>query len=252
MEPSAWDPQRYESSHAFVWERGREVVDLLAPQPLERILDVGCGTGQLTDEIHRRGAYTAGVDRSPAMLEKARRNFPHLDLVLADVAGLPFRNSFDAVFSNAALHWVRDAARAAASMYASLKPGGRFVAELGGRGNCVRVIASARAALREFGVENPPHPWFYPTLAEYAALLEQAGFEVTYATLFDRPTPLDGGLEGWLNMFAGSLLGTLPAEDRARLIRRTEEIAAPELFRNGVWIADYRRLRIAARKPRDQ
>jgi trans-aconitate 2-methyltransferase len=248
MQPSAWDPKRYETSHAFVWERGRDVVDLLAPEAGERILDAGCGTGQLTDEIHRRGARVTGADHSPAMLETARRNFPRLDFVLADIAALPFRDSFDAVFSNAALHWVRDAARAAASMSASLKPGGRFVAELGGRGNCARVIASARQALREFGVENPPHPWFYPSLAEYAALLEQSGFEVTFATLFDRPTPLDGGLEGWLNMFAGSLLATVPAEDRPRLVRRAEEIAAPELFRNGVWIADYRRLRISARK----
>jgi trans-aconitate methyltransferase len=248
MPPSDWDPERYETSHAFVWERGREVVELLAPQPGERILDAGCGTGQLTDEIQRKGAYVTGADCSLAMLEKAHANFPHLDLVLADIAALPFRNSFDAVFSNAALHWVREAVRAAASISASLKPGGRFVAELGGSGNCARVLAATRQALRESGVENPPNPWFYPSIAEYSTLLEQSGFEVTFATLFDRPTPLDGGLEGWLAMFAGVLTATVPAENRPKLIRRIEELAAPELFRNGRWFADYRRLRVAARK----
>jgi len=250
---SQWDPGLYQSGHAFVWERGRGLVDLLAPAPGERILDAGCGTGQLTAEIAARGARVTGLDRSRAMLAEARRSFPHLPLVEGDIAALPFRAAFDAVFSNAALHWVAGAARAAASLAGALVRGGRFAAEFGGRGNVAHLIAAARAALEEAGVPGAAqvHPWYFPALGEYAALLERHGLEVTYAVLFDRLTPLEGGekgLAGWFAMFGGAFTASLDEPARERLLRRVEELTAPALFHDGQWSADYRRLRVLAYK----
>ena len=250
MEPQEWNPALYQARHAFVWERGRDLVEMLAPRPGERILDAGCGTGQLTAEIARSGASVTGADRSSAMLEEARRQFPAIPFVVADLTCLPWREAFDAVFSNAALHWVRDAAAAAASMASALKPGGRFVAEFGGRGNIERLLRATCRALREWGVAEPEalNPWFYPGIPEYSALLEQSGLEVTWAALFDRPTPLEGGLGDWLAMFGGAFLAGLDEDARPALVRRVEELAAAELRRDGRWTADYRRLRIAAVK----
>jgi trans-aconitate methyltransferase len=244
------NPALYEACHAFVWERARDLLPLLDARPGWRILDVGCGTGQLTAEIARTGATVLGIDHSPEMIARARSNFPELEFQLADATALGFSEEFDAVFSNATLHWVRDARGAARSMACALKPGGRFVAELGGRGNIRRLLEALYGALESMGVAGAReiNPWFYPGIGEYAGILEEQGMEVTWAALFDRPTALEGGLAAWLETFAGRFLEAVDASARPELLRRVEDRAASHLLRDGVWTADYRRLRVVAVK----
>jgi trans-aconitate methyltransferase len=245
---TAWDAQRYQEKHSFVWRYGATLLELLDPRPGERILDLGCGPGQLTAQIAQSGAQVTGLDNSPGMLEEARKNFPKLAFVLADAAGFRLPGSFDAVFSNAVLHWVKDASGAAESIARALGPGGRFVAELGGKGN----IASVQAALRAvFGPSaDERSPWYYPSIGEYASVLEQHGLEVRQASLFDRPTDLEGpdGMEDWLRTFCQSYLGELSPDRANEAIRDLAAHLRPTQFRDGVWTLDYRRLRIVAVK----
>lgn len=243
---SVWDPAQYQDKHSFVWRYGADLLDLLAPRPGERILDLGCGTGQLTAEIARRGAHVVGLDRSAEMLADARCNFPHLEFVDADAARFEFRKPFDAVFSNAALHWVKDADGVAASVARALAPGGRFVAEMGGKGNIATVQAALRAVLGPSADEQSP--WYYPSVDEYSSLLERHGLEVRSASLFDRPTPLQGedGLANWLRMFTQTYLRRHSEARAAEIVRQLVDHLRPALYRDGIWTVDYRRLRVLA------
>ncbi|MGA3203229.1 MAG: methyltransferase domain-containing protein [Bryobacteraceae bacterium] len=241
---NTWDAGRYQARHSYVFAYGEGLIDLLEPRPGERILDLGCGSGQLTAKIAGSGAETSGLDRSPEMIAEARRNFPELTFELGDAADFAVPTPVDAVFSNAVLHWVKDADGVARSVARALRPGGRFVLEMGGRGNTQAVMD----ALRE--VAGPVEtPWYYPSVGEYASLLERHGFEISFATLFDRPTRVEGedGLEDWLLMFAGPILAGL-GEDRAKEIRREiAERLRPKMFQDGGWMVDYRRLRVIAK-----
>ncbi len=248
--PNAWNPDLYQSGHSFVWQFGKDLLTLLDPRPGERILDLGCGTGQLTAEIARSGAEVTGVDSSAGMVAEARRNYPDLRFQIGDATALGFDAGFDAVFSNAVLHWVRDAPAVARGVRNALKPGGRFVAEFGGRGNVARLMEAACAALRRHGVADPEglNPWYFPSVGEYATVIESHGLAVSSAALFDRTTPLDGplGLRHWIEMFGSAFLSTLDPSTRESFFDEFERLAAPALLRDGVWHADYRRLRIVA------
>jgi trans-aconitate 2-methyltransferase len=250
---SDWNPLLYQSSHSFVWEYGKGLIELLAPQAGERVLDVGCGTGQLTAEIARAGAEVLGIDNSPAMIEQAHGNFPGLRFEVADVTGMLYRGEFDAVFSNAVLHWVREADAAVGAIARALKSGGRFVAEFGGHGNTRALLEAVYRSMEALGIAEPGkhNPWFYPTIGEYAAVLERQGMEVIFATLFDRPTALEGGERGlanWLGMFGARLTAPVPDEQREEFQRLVEQHAAAGLWREGKWWVDYRRLRVVGRK----
>jgi trans-aconitate 2-methyltransferase len=234
---SDWDAARYQSRHSYVFRHGEALVDLLAACAGESIVDLGCGAGQLTARIAETGARVVGLDRSPEMIAQARTNFPQIDFRVADATEFVVDEPVDAVFSNAALHWVRDARAAADSVARALKPGGRFVLEMGGRGNMQAVLAMVAE------VAGPVEtPWYFPTVGEYALVLESAGFEVRMAELFDRPTEVAGenGLEDWLVMFGGAM--GLSAEQRGEIAGRLRG----RMYRDGNWILDYRRLRVAA------
>ena len=228
-----WDVERYEAGHSYVWNFGRGLLEWLNPQPGERILDAGCGAGQLTAEIAAAGASVLGVDSAPSMVAQARQNYPHLEFALADLTAFTAGEPFDAVFSNAALHWVRPPEEAAKRLAAALRPGGRLVVEFGGHGNVARI----QAALGEHR-----HPWFFPSIAEYGAILESVGLEPLQAVLFDRPTRVEGagGLDDWLEMYVPGLDLTVR--------KAAVELLRPEMFAEGVWTLDYRRLRMEARK----
>jgi trans-aconitate 2-methyltransferase len=248
-----WDAGLYSGKHAFVWEMAKDLVPLLAPKAGERILDVGCGTGQLTAEIAASGAEVVGVDRSPEMIEEARRKVPNVRFEVMDARELAFRKEFDGVFSNATLHWVKEPEKAVAGIARALKAGGRFVAEFGGKGNVEEVMAAFRRACAALGFEfsDELNPWYFPSVAEYAGLLEKHGLEVRQAMLFDRPTPLEDqerGLLTWLEMFGGAVLSKVRQEMRGELLGRVEQEARAELFRDGRWVLDYRRLRVVAVK----
>jgi len=247
-----WDASLYSAKHSFVWEKARGLLDLLAPQPGDRILDLGCGTGQLTSEIAAMGAQVLGVDRSPEMIAEARSRFPALQFEVCEARQLPFRNEFTAVFSNAVLHWIPQAEEVVAGIARALKPGGRFVAEFGGKGNVKKIVAALENALAEFGSsQDGANPWYYPSIAEYSAVLEKNGLEVSSALLFDRPTQLedgDRGLANWVNMFCEAYLSRVPPARRVDFLHAVELHARPALWKSDHWELDYRRLRIVADK----
>jgi len=243
-----WDAGLYDGKHAFVWRHGASLVELLDSREGERVLDLGCGTGHLTAAVARAGAVVVGLDRSADMLAQARCAYPQLEFVQGDGRDFRFAEPFDAVFSNATLHWVRPPEAVARRVREALRPGGRFVAEFGGRGNVRAVAEALRAAAERLGLPPELPDWYFPSVGEYAAVLEQAGLEVRFAVLFDRPTPLEGegGLRDWVAMFGRSVLDAVPAGRREEFLRAVEDAARPVLFRDGGWFADYRRLRVVA------
>ncbi len=252
---NTWDASLYDNRHAFVYRHGADLLDLLRPQPGQRVLDLGCGTGHLTASIAERGALVVGIDASPDMIAQARRIFPAIEFQVADAREYRTSEPFDAVFSNAALHWVKPAEGAVQTVAAALKPGGRFIAEFGGHGNVEQVLAAVFAAVEQVSGKVPGdiNPWYFPSVAEYAGLLERAGLEVQYAHLFDRPTPLDegeAGMANWLAMFGQPCLTNVPADLHSAVIAAAIERMRPRLWHDGGWTADYRRLRIVAVKQR--
>lgn len=251
---SSWNVELYNAKHEFVWKYGADLVSLLDPRAGERILDLGCGTGHLTAQIAESGAQVTGVDHSPDMVAAARAAYPNLKFVVSDARDLKFHNEFDAVFSNATLHWIQEPELALQGIQRALRPGGRLVAELGGKGNIRTMQEAFDQALIESGAASARgevNPWYYPSVAEYAALAEKNGLEVRFATLFDRPTELaDGasGLRNWMEMFSGAHLAKVGPGRREQFLQRVEDILRPKLFRDGSWCADYRRLRLVAVK----
>lgn len=249
---TTWNSALYESAHAFVWQYGESLLELLAPQPGETILDLGCGTGHLTAKIASAGATVWGIDADINMIQQAREHHPHLRFEVADARNFEVEETVDAVFSNAVLHWIQEPDLAIASIHRALKSGGRFVAEFGGQGNVQAIAQALQTAIAQLG-EDPStvsFPWYFPSIGEYATRLEQQGFEVRYATLFDRPTALEGtlGLANWLQMFANSLLKERSLQEQQQIIQLVEAQLRSTLFRDQQWWADYRRLRIVAVK----
>ncbi len=248
MAADKWDSSLYDDRHSFVWKAGSDLLAMLDPQKGERVLDVGCGTGHLTSQIAERGAEVVGLDASVSMVAQARQNFPKMKFQLADARDFQVDQPYDAVFSNAALHWVREPERAIACIAKALKPGGRFVMEMGGQGNIARIMESAEAVLRGAGY-RAEHTWYFPSVGEYTTLLESQGFFVRSAENFGRWTKLEHperGLREWLEMFGGAYFEDVPNEKREPLVREIETRLRPALWCDGTWFADYRRLRVVA------
>jgi trans-aconitate methyltransferase len=248
-----WDASEYDAKHAFVYEKAKGLVDLLKPKAGERILDLGCGTGVLTSEIAARGAEVLGIDRSIEMIEQAKSKFPALQFEVADARELKFDSAFDAVFSNAVLHWIPEPEKVVVGIARALKPSGRFVAEFGGKGNIQTLVSGFHAAFASLGIKEPEgvSPWFYPGIGEYASLLEKNGLEVQQASLFERPTVLEDGtrgLENWIRVFRRTFVEKMGEETTAKWIKEVERICRPKLFHDGDWVLDYRRLRLVALK----
>jgi len=252
-----WDADDYDGAHGFVHEHGASLVEWLDPEPGERVLDLGCGTGHLTAEIAEHvgpDGEAVGIDQSAEMVRAAREDHDRARFQRVDARTFAADGTFDAVFSNAALHWIpaADHGGVLGTVADALAPGGRFVAEMGGTGNVEAITAATEAALRERGYDRD-HPWYFPSVGEYAMRLERAGFEVRRAVLFDRPTDLDGpdGLRNWLGMFGDSLLADLSDGEREAVVEGVEDRLRPELYdaERETWTADYRRLRFVAVSP---
>jgi trans-aconitate methyltransferase len=248
ISPQTWDPERYARNARFVSDLAAAVVDLLAPEPGEKILDLGCGDGVLTAKLAAIGCVVIGVDGSSAQIEAARKL--GLDARVMDGEKLSFHGEFDAVFSNAALHWMRNPEAVISGVWRALRPKGRFVAEFGGHGCVAKIKKALVGALNRRGLDGEAAvPWYFPTVEEYSMLLKSAGFSVTTIALIPRPTPLPGDVTGWLETFGESFTACLPLAERASYIDEVRETLHAEIADSkGVWTADYVRLRFAAIK----
>ncbi len=242
-----WSSERYASTARFVSDLGQPVLELLGQVAGQRVLDLGCGDGILTARLAEAGADVLGIDSSPDMVAAARGR--GIDAVLADAHELPFKREFDAVFSNAALHWMTQPDRVIAGVGRVLKPGGRFAGEFGGMGNVAAIRTAIIAVLREFGVETDLRQiWYFPTPDDYAARLERGGFDVEEITLIPRPTPVEAGIEAWLATLAAPAIGLVAEAERPKALSAIADLLAPALRDEaGVWRADYVRLRFLAR-----
>ncbi|MFA5215730.1 2-isopropylmalate synthase [Sulfuricurvum sp.] len=242
---NSWNAQEYNKHASFVSNLALPVVDLLAPIEGEEILDLGCGEGTLALEIQKSGAKVTGVDLSHEMVKNARNK--GIDATVMSATELEFKNRFDAVFSNAVLHWVKESETAVRNIYKALKPNGRFVAEFGGAGNCKIAVDAMKEVFKnhsEFGVFEDP--WYFPSIEEYRTLLESCGFRVEYIELIPRPTPVDD-IANWLDLFANGVTAHLSREEFSVFKEEVRAIVKPALYdENDGWHVDYVRLRVKA------
>ena len=245
-----WKADRYAEHAHFVPALGAPVLELLNPQPGERILDLGCGDGVLTEKLAAAGAIVLGVDAAADMIAASKKR--GLDARVMEGGKLEFNAEFDAVFSNAALHWMKsDRDAVIAGVHRALKPGGRFVGEMGGHGCVAAITIAIIAVLERHGVKDGAAtiPWYFPTVDDYRGRLERAGFKVDYIELIPRPTPLPTNMGGWIELFAQPFLNRLPADQRSSVVGEVVEVLRPMLCdEQGHWTADYMRLRFAARR----
>lgn len=249
VEQQQWNPEQYAKNARFVSDLGMPVVTLLAPRAGERILDVGCGDGPLTKKLVELGCEVVGIDASPTMVEAAKTM--GINARVMDGQALQFAQEFDAVFSNAALHWMKQADAVIAGVWQALKPGGRFVAEFGGDGNNATVIRALEAALQKRGLDFASlSPWYFPTVEDYQGKLVAQGFVVNTIALIPRPTPLPGSLVAWLETFGQSFVASLSPVERSAFLAEVAELCRPTLCDTaGKWSVDYVRLRFSATKP---
>lgn len=248
-----WNATLYDDKHNYVAKYGEDVVRLLAPQNGERILDLGCGTGHLTHLIAQAGARVVGIDNSPSMIHRAQAAYPDLDFQVMSATDLHFDAPFDAVFSNATLHWVLDKESAVEQVARTLKPGGRFVLEMGGKGNVEEIVVATRKVLNRHGYYSNAaiQLWYFPSLSEYTTLLEKKGFRVRFAAHFDRPTELkdtENGIKEFVRMFGNAFFNDIPENEIDKVLTEIQDLVRPTNYRNGSWYGNYKRLRIAATK----
>lgn len=247
MTVTYWDARAYDQEFAFVAAYGVELLDWLRPQPGETILDLGCGTGELTARLVESGAHVIGFDADQAMIDAAKERVGDAaDLRVVDAHDFTVDEPVDAVVSNAALHWMPAPVEVLGCVSDALRMDGRFVAEMGATGNVATIMSVVDQACREAGLAERRWPWYFPSPAQFAAILEDAGLEIRQLDFYDRPTKLTGedGLRRWLSMFAGDVLADVSDDVMARAV----ELARPALWRDGAWWADYRRLRFRAVK----
>jgi trans-aconitate methyltransferase len=243
-----WDPERYARTARFVAELGVPVLELLDPRRGERVLDLGCGDGHLTTRLVEAGCTVVGIDSSPAQVEAAQR--VGLDARVMAAEELSFEDEFDAVFSNATLHWVTQADTAISSVWRALKNGGRFVGEFGGEGCVARIREALGQSLERRGIEaRALDPWYFPSAAEYRGKLERGGFRIESIAVFPRPTVLPGDLKEWLETFAQAFTSVLDPQERPAFVAEVQDALQPYLCDStGRWTADYTRLRFRAHK----
>jgi len=251
-----WNPALYEAKNAFVFHLAEDILAKLAARAGESILDLGCGTGQLTDRLASQGTQVTGLDASVEMLTQARTNYPNVSFVQGDVRTFRLNQRFDAIFSNAALHWVAEHDQVARSVFYHLKPGGRFVAELGGKGNLAAMIEAVEGVLSDrYQMTCPSRlcPWTFPTLGQFTSALESQGLRVLEARWFERLTPLAEGQDGmrhWLEAFMQNYLTALPASQQPDAVAAIQDRLRPRWFNGSQWHVDYARLQVVAIKPR--
>lgn len=247
-----WNANLYDVKHSFVSKYGDTLVELLKPKKGEKILDLGCGTGDLAKQLYDCEADMIGVDKSENMVTQARKKYPNIKFDICDATELCFHNEFDAVFSNATIHWIKKPQQALHCIFNSLKPGGRFIAEFGGKGNVQSITDEIRKQFKRLNLEfkDEQFPWYFPSIGEYTSLMEKVGFKVTFAQHFDRPTLLDGenGLSNWIEMFCMDIFKHVNEDNKTDMIKNAEINLRNILYQDNHWIADYKRIRVVGVK----
>lgn len=245
-----WNSSLYDNKHSFVAEYGKAMIDFVNVEEGQKILDLGCGTGVLTNELSKNGADVIGTDLSKNMIDKAKSNYPNLTFQVEDATKLPFENYFDTVFSNAVFHWIPNQEKLLHSVCNSLKNNGTLLCEFGAKNNISEIETAFEKVLEQMG-DSYFSPFFFPSKEEYKLLLDQAGFEVKQIIEYDRPTPLaDGekGLRNWISQFFASDLLKFSDEQKEQVLFETEKLCKNSLWKKDQWIADYRRIQIIAVK----
>lgn len=248
-----WHAQHYDQKLNFVSKYGSDLLSLLQAKPHEHILDLGCGSGHLTAQIANTTPNVTGLDYSANMIEQAKSNYKQLNFIVANGENFLLEHQVDAVFSNAALHWMKNKANVIRSVKKALKPGGRFVAEFGGKNNVRFVINAIEDVLQNlYNIDAKVlNPWYFPSITEYATALEQEGFYVQYAEHYNRLTPMEDGEIGlyhWLDGFASPFFAELNKEKKEQAYKAIAKKLEGELYINGTWYIDYKRLRVVAYK----
>ena len=247
-----WNTTLYDDKHSFVSKYGENVIEWLQPEKGEHILDIGCGTGTLTQKLSESGAIVTGIDASAEMIEKAKTSYPQIEFFVKDATSFSFEEPFDAAFSNATLHWINEQEKALGCIYNSLQPGGRFVFEMGGKHNIESIHQAIKRAMKEAGFQHqlPEASNYFPSVAEQCTLLEKVGFTVTDLSYFKRPTELKGddGMKNWIVQFCTFFFKNIPASETAKIIDASVELLQPANYKSGKWYADYVRLRVKAVK----
>lgn len=245
---TSWNPESYAKNARFVSDLGAPLLALLEPKPGEMILDLGCGDGALTEKIASAGCTVYGVDSSLAQVRAARQRGIRSFVMVGEQLGL--KRCFDAVFTNAALHWMRPAESVVQGVADSLKPGGRFVGEFGGEGNVETIRFALHSALRKRAIDPwKVDPWYYASPEEYSELLRRYGFAVDYIELIPRPTKLPGDIIGWLEVFAQPFTKAVVESERTAFLSEVRSALQANLQKpDGTWFADYMRLRFKAAK----
>lgn len=247
-----WNPELYDQKHDFVSNLSKDLTSVLHPQKHEEILDIGCGTGDLTNEISKSGATVTGIDTSPSMIDAAKSKYPHIEFQVLDGVDFQLPQKFNAIFSNAVIHWIKHQKAFIENCYHALLSGGRLVAELGGENNVQSIIDAMKEAAKrlDLSFDESLLPWTFPTKVEMSTYLTDAGFTIQAIDHFERPTPLIGndGIRNWLDMFSNQLTIDFTDEEKAAFYSTCEDILRPTQYKNGEWIADYWRLRFVAVK----
>ncbi|APS40246.1 methyltransferase domain-containing protein [Salegentibacter sp. T436] len=248
-----WNPALYNNKHSFVYDYGKELLDLLNPKANERILDLGCGSGQLTYKISELAGETIGIDKSSEMIADAKSKFPSVTFQVGDAENFNFDKKFDAIFSNAALHWVKNHKPAIHCMYENLKENGKIVLEFGGKGNVQTIIHQLRRSLqnRDYIKQSELKLWYFPSVGEYTTELKATGFRILLAEHFDRPTELadkNTGIKDWISMFAENFFAGVAPGDVVEIKEEVQEKVKDKCLVKDKWYADYKRIRIVAVK----
>lgn len=248
-----WKPELYNEKHSYVYQYGENLIKLLDPKENQRILDLGCGSGQLTSKINRFAKETIGIDKSADMIADAKTKFPNIEFKVGDAGNFKFDEKFDSIFSNATLHWVKDYKGAIKCMYENLNSNGKIVLEFGGKGNIQTIVNELRNSLRKRGYDKQSNLklWYFPSIGEYSSELESVGFRVLFAEHYDRPTELsdeNSGIKDWISMFADSFFIGVSENHREEIKNEVQEKTKEKCLINSKWFADYKRIRIVAIK----
>lgn len=245
-----WDTKMYSDKHDFVTEYGKELLTFVPDDKNQRILDLGCGTGVLTNELSKKSDHVIGVDSSREMIHQARENYPDLSFEVKDACHLDWEEEFDIVFSNAVFHWIITPDVLLRSIHKALAVGGKLICEFGAAGNIFKIQKAFEGVAKEQGY-NYESPFYFPTIMEYGSLLEEIGFDVEFIEDYDRLTPLKDGEEGlknWMKQFFAGSLEEFSEEVQENILKEIEEDLKEDLYDGSKWFADYRRIRVIAEK----